>query len=137
VPAFGLAGALFVSVVLAVIALRLWLRTRHVRDVLYSVTVSAIAGSAVLFVGLFVSGMRHYGGQGACSVWWQEAGLPSSAHGIEGDASDRCRQRAIDAIGPAVFDSGLAGIVGGLVVFGAQSVRRRSRPDGRTDNVET
>ena len=139
-PTFALIALFAVAVLLVVLAVRLWRRGRRADDVPLGVTSAALAGVAVLCIVLFGNGFRHYGGYTddevyACQAWWQEAGLPSAAQGLADDESSvKCRQAALDAMGPAVGEGGLAGVVVGGVLLGVvwrRSVARRAETNGR------
>jgi hypothetical protein len=135
-PTFALIALFVVAVLMIVLAVGVGRRARGSQDRALAATTAVLAGVAALCLALFASGFRHYGGRDhtldryACQPWWQEAGLPSAAQGVEDDSGDvNCRRVAVDAIGPALGEGGVAGVViGGLVFGGVMLLRRRARP---------
>lgn len=133
-PTFALIALLVVAVLLIVLAVRLWRPARRQADRVLSATAAILAGIATMCLVLFGSGLRHYGGPGnadgsACSAWWQEAGLPAAAQGVESDiGAVDCRHHAVDAIGPALGEGGVGGVLVGAAVFALSGVRRRTTP---------
>lgn len=98
------------------------------------VLTGALFGLGICFVVVAGSGFRHFGGvtqvgQGAtayrCDAWWVQ--MRSSAGATDGNdlPSRGCRQAAIRAVLPAVEESLLVGIAGGVVAYSFVIVRRR------------
>lgn len=135
VPAFGLGGALVATVVLLGGVGWLWRRTRRVRGVTTWMSAAGLTGLAATMLTLFVAGMQSYGGSvdtgggevANCSVWWMEAGLPSSQKAARGDFSASCRHDALAAIGPAVLVAVLIGLAVAVIVFGSLLFMGRRR----------
>jgi hypothetical protein len=135
-PAFGLGGVLLASFVLLGAALWLWRRSRGGTDVTLWAIVAGMAGLGVAGLVLFAEGMRHFGGSvqvdagdyvSACSVWWQEIGLPSGQSAAVGDYSTTCHHDAVHAIGPALLTAAVLGLATAVLVLALFALARRRR----------